>query len=167
MSDCPSGETGPWEGVRRLHGAGGRDSTEDGLAVGGWAARSTASVHPCSHHPPVLKGPNGTIGKSSRPGCGGGPAVWPFPSARRAGPGWSAVDTRRATVGIGRSMSASSTAGVRAAVDTCCEPGKQQNGGHVRLIHAGASGLQAQREDLVQVVLVKVKELRTRGSFSV
>ena len=37
----------------------------------------------------------------------------------------------------------------------------------MRLIHAGASGLQAQREDLVQVVLVKVKELRTRGSFSV
>jgi len=52
------------------------------------------------------------------------------------------------------------------AVDTYCDFPIQQKRGPVRLLIAGSSDLRAQRENLVQVVLVKVKELRTRGSFS-
>lgn len=53
------------------------------------------------------------------------------------------------------------------AIDTFWELCKQHFRGLLRLITAGQRRLRAQREDLVQVVLVKVKELRTRGSFSV
>ena len=53
-----------------------------------------------------------------------------------------------------------------AVIDTFWELSEQHFWGLLRLTTAGPRRLHAQREDLVQVVLVKVKELRTRGSFS-
>jgi len=84
------------------------------------------------------------MGRSTCVSLGNGRQV-----TKAAGPAWQAWD-----------------GGCEVAIDTFWELCKQHFWTLVRLITAGLRRLRAQREDLVQVVLVKVKELRTRGSFS-